>query len=170
MCGCIEKQELSNCFTNVHPVIKFTREEENDNRIAFLHVLLTRRIDGSMKWDVFPKNTWMGHYTYFYRFTPFQHKINLAKCLNRRIKRLCSENSIDNGIVKLKYILRDNGNPDNFVKEFQMGSKIKIKNSDMVNKKNPCFKLDFEGDIMGEILTHRSKRSVERHFRPPNYT
>ena len=70
---CIDKYELSNCFNNVHPAIIFTREEENDNSIALLRVPLYRRVDGSIKRNILPKNTWTGPYTHFHNFTPLQH-------------------------------------------------------------------------------------------------
>lgn len=49
----INKQELLNNFNNIHLTIKFTRKEEKDHSIAFLDVLLSERIDGSIKRNIY---------------------------------------------------------------------------------------------------------------------
>ncbi|CAH8598674.1 unnamed protein product [Schistosoma haematobium] len=160
----IYKQEMLDAFNNVHPAIKLTSEEEKDNSITFLDVRLSRRIDGSIKRNMFRKCTWTGQYTHFQSFTPLQYKINLVKCLNHRIKLLCSEDSVEEEIVILKNTLRNNGYPDNFVKKYLVQSIKNRRHCDTVSKKTLYLKLDFKGDIAGDILTRRLKRSVERTF------
>ena len=96
-------------FNNVHPVIKLTNEKEKDNRIAFLDVLFSRRIDCSMKRNIFRKNRWTGQYTHFQSFTALQYKINLVNCLRHGIKPIYSEDSVDSEIDIPKNTLRKNG-------------------------------------------------------------
>ena len=161
----VDKQEMLDFFNNVRPAIQFTSEEEKDNSIAFLDVLLSRRRDGSIKRNIFRKNTWTGQYTHFQSFTPLQYKINLVKCLSHRIKLLCSEDTVESEIDILKNTLRRNGYPDKFVKKYLVENTVKIRrNCETVSKKTLYLKLDFKGDIAGDILTRRLKRSVERTF------
>lgn len=108
-----DKQEVLNILDHVHPAIKFTSEEKNDNRISFLDVLLFGKIDGSIKTFVFRQNTWTGQYTCLHSFKPLQYKINLVKCFSHRINVLCSEDKVDSEINKLKNTIRHIGFPDN---------------------------------------------------------
>lgn len=96
----IDKQELLNSLDDVHPAIKFTIEEENDNSIAFRDVLISRMIDGLIKGNVFIENRWKGQYTHYHSFTPLQYKID-------RIKLLCSENCVDYETDNLKSTFRN---------------------------------------------------------------
>lgn len=74
-------------FNEVHPSIKFTCEVENSGRIAFLGVLLTRRIDKSLRRNINKKTTW---YTNFLSFVTLQYKRNLIKTLHYGIETICS--------------------------------------------------------------------------------
>lgn len=49
----IDKHKLLNGFNNVYSANKFTSSKENENSLAFLDVLLSRRTDGSIKRNVF---------------------------------------------------------------------------------------------------------------------
>ena len=51
--------DFNDCLNSVHPRVKFTREEEEDGKIAFLDVLVERQNDGSIATKVYrkPSNT-----------------------------------------------------------------------------------------------------------------
>ena len=51
--------DFNQCLSNVHQRVKFTREEEEDQKLAFLDVLVTRNDDGTLTTQVFqkPSNT-----------------------------------------------------------------------------------------------------------------
>ena len=52
-------EDFNECLNAVHPRVQFTREEEEDNSIAFLDVFVTRHDDGTLSTRVYrkPSNT-----------------------------------------------------------------------------------------------------------------
>jgi hypothetical protein len=52
-------EAFNNCLNEVHNRVKFTREAEEDGKIAFLDVLITRKDNGSMTTQIYrkPSNT-----------------------------------------------------------------------------------------------------------------
>ena len=50
---------FNECLNEVHPRVQFTREEEEENKIPFLDVLVTRRENGRLETEVYrkPSNT-----------------------------------------------------------------------------------------------------------------
>ena len=52
-------EEFNACLNSIHERVQFTREEEEENRIAFLDVLVTRNNDGTLSTSIFrkPSNT-----------------------------------------------------------------------------------------------------------------
>ena len=73
-----------------HPSITFTKEEEQDNKLAFLDVLLTRTTDGSIVTSIYRKPTFSGLYMKWDRFVPKSYKKGLVNCLVFRAWKLCS--------------------------------------------------------------------------------
>lgn len=53
----INKQKILNNIKKIHSAIKFTSEEDYDNSLAFLNVILSRKIDDSIKRNPFRKDT-----------------------------------------------------------------------------------------------------------------
>jgi hypothetical protein len=52
-------ESFNQCLNSVHPRVKFTREEKEDNKIAFLDVLVSRGADGTILTQIYrkPSNT-----------------------------------------------------------------------------------------------------------------
>ena len=50
-------ETFQECLNEVHPRIKFTREEEQDKKIAFLDVLVNRHDDGTLTTQIYRKPT-----------------------------------------------------------------------------------------------------------------
>nr|CAH8867354.1 unnamed protein product [Trichobilharzia regenti] len=61
-----DKSTIITEFNEVHSAMKFTCEEESQDRIAFLDVLLTRKPDGSIKRNLHRKSTWTEQYTHIF--------------------------------------------------------------------------------------------------------
>ena len=49
--------DFKECLSSVHPRVKFTHEEEENNKIAFLDVLIERHEDGSLSTSLYRKPT-----------------------------------------------------------------------------------------------------------------
>ena len=73
-----------------HPSITFTKEEEQDNKLSFLDVLLTRTTDGSIVTSIYRKPTFSGLYMKWDSFVPKSYKKGLVNCLVFRAWKLCS--------------------------------------------------------------------------------
>ena len=63
-----------------HPSIIFTKEEEQDNKLSFLDVLLTRTTDGSIVTSIYRKPTFSGLYMKWDSFVPKSYKKGLVNC------------------------------------------------------------------------------------------
>ncbi|CAH8682281.1 unnamed protein product [Schistosoma rodhaini] len=155
--------ETLQLFNTTHPSIKFTCEEENGGRIAFLDVLLTRRKDDSLKRNINRKTSWTGQYTNFLSFVPLQYKRNLIKTLHYRIKTICSEDTVEEETKALYMTLRENGYPEKFINK-NITSKRDHKECLTVNKKPLYIRPQFRGDAPSEMVRLKLRRSIERTF------
>ena len=91
--------------------MSFTHEEENDNKLPFLDVLVSRDINVSSQLKCFTTNiyrkpTFSGLYTNFHSFIPESYKKGLLLTLLFRTQSTCSDSSnIHNQIVNRKKIM-----------------------------------------------------------------
>ena len=150
-------------FNEVHSAMKFTCEEESQNRIAFLGVLLTRKPDGSIQRNLHRKSKWTGQYTHFHSFVPLQYKRNLIKILSDRVRTICSEEVIEDELRIVYDTLIENSHPDKFIKK-HMTKKGEKDHSPSVNKKPLYIRLRFKGDTPSEIIANKLRQSVQRTF------
>ena len=67
-------------MNNLHKNIKFTKEIESNNSLAFLDILITRQPDGTLSTTVYRKPTFTGLYLRWDSFVPKQYKKGLVKC------------------------------------------------------------------------------------------
>ena len=49
--------DFNDCLNSVHPRVKFTREEEENQKLAFLDVLIIRKDDGSLTTQIYRKES-----------------------------------------------------------------------------------------------------------------
>ena len=71
--------------------IKFTYDQENEGKLAFLDVLLSRRPDGSIKIQIYRKPTHTDAYLMFDSHHPFQHKFSVIRTLLGRNHEIVTE-------------------------------------------------------------------------------
>ena len=99
-----------------HANLKFTKEEESCNQLAFLDVLVTRTDDGHLVTSVYRKPTFSGLYLGWDSFVPKQYKRGLVCGLIHRAWRICSDyEKFHSEILFLKNVLACNGYPTSFV-------------------------------------------------------
>ena len=73
-----------------HSNIAFTAEIENERKLPFLDVLITREPDASISTSIYRKPTYTGLTTKFTSFIPLQLKRNLISTLTTRAFNICS--------------------------------------------------------------------------------
>ena len=118
------KHYMNTCHTN----IKFTIEEENDNKMPFLDFLFVRE-NGKFTSSVYRKPTFTGVYTHFQSLIPFDYKFGLIFTLLHRIYNISSSfKNIIQEVDNLKNIMRKNGYPSNIIDKciFQFFNKMYI--------------------------------------------
>ena len=109
-----EGDEFLQKLNNLHPFLKFTREDEADGKLSFLDVLIERK-DNSFITSVYRKPVCNGEYIPWSSFCPKSRKIGLISCLLKRAIKICSPERLDNEIDKLKSIFLNLGYPEYIV-------------------------------------------------------
>ena len=109
--------ELLRKFNHSHPSLLFTVEEESNSSFHFLDVKLDRRENGTLLRSIYRKPTFTGQYTNFNSWVPLGRKRNLIRSLCYRIRRICSIETIDAELDKLRAILLNNGYPKRFIEQ-----------------------------------------------------
>ena len=100
---------------SLHPNIRFTKEEEQCNSLAFLDVLVTRN-NGCLSTSVYRKPTYSGLYLKWDSFVPKEFKRGLVYGLISRAWRICSSYEIAHmEFTFLKDVLVANGYPASFI-------------------------------------------------------
>nr|VZI04456.1 unnamed protein product [Spirometra erinaceieuropaei] len=90
----IEKDKLSgfqDLLNSIFPDIQFTREDEEDEKLPFLDVLVTRTPDGELSTTVYRKATNTTQVLNYYSNHPLVHKRGCVRALFDRVKTHCSE-------------------------------------------------------------------------------
>ena len=102
-----------NYVNSKHPNIRFTKELEEDKKLSFLDVTVTR-IDNKFETSVFRKKTFTGLGSHYLSFEPMLYKINAVRTLIFRAYHLSSTYlNFTNEINFLKNYFFDNGFPSN---------------------------------------------------------
>ena len=76
-------------INNTTKNIKFTKEEERDNKLAFLGIRLTETDHGKLNTQVYRQNTHMDQLLNYNSNHPTQHKIRCIRTLFNRIDTHC---------------------------------------------------------------------------------
>ena len=105
-----------------HPNINFTCEEENDNKISFLDISITRT-ENKFTTSIFRKKAFSGVYLSYYSHLPTDYKKSLIDTLPPRSFNICSfYPSFHQEILFLKSVWWKNSFPlyfiDKCVKKF----------------------------------------------------
>ena len=77
-------------LNSLHPKIKFTSEMENNNSIPMLDTLILRKIDGTLDFQIYRKNTHTDHYLQFTSHQPTDHKLGVVRTLRHRSNTIIS--------------------------------------------------------------------------------
>ena len=97
-----------------HQNMSFTYEVENDNKLPFLDVLVTRE-NGMFTTNIYRKPTFSGLYSNFHSFLPEKYKTGLFLTLLFRIYTICSDwSKIHSEIINLRNIMIKNNFPRKF--------------------------------------------------------
>ena len=100
--------------------MSFTYEVENDNKLPFLDVLVSRDSCSpqlkSFTTNIYRKPTFSGLYTNYHSFIPDNYKKGLFLTLLFRIYTLCSDwSTIHNEVINLRNIMLKNNFPAKFI-------------------------------------------------------
>ena len=82
--------EILHSINNTTENIRFTKEEEHNNQIAFLDVLLARTNDGTINTQLCRKKTHTDQILNFNSNHPTQHKISCITTLFNQIDTQCN--------------------------------------------------------------------------------
>ena len=98
-----------------HRNIKFTCEEEKNNKISFLDISISRN-NNALKTSIFRKPTFSGVYTNFNSFLPTEYKRKLLRTFLYRTYNICSSYlQIHEEIIHLKSVWQKNSFPLSFI-------------------------------------------------------
>ena len=159
----VDTNELLSTFNGAHSSLKFTMEKESNGEIPFLDVLLRRRPDGSLQRRVYHKSTWSGQYLHFKSFTPLKYKRNLVRTLSFRTRKICSSDTLDDGLAFLCDTLLQNGYPNEFIKR-NMKERLPKERHPYVPKKMVFITLPFKGDEPSERFSIKLTKAVQTAF------
>nr|VZI18129.1 unnamed protein product [Spirometra erinaceieuropaei] len=120
----LKREMVSNfhaLLNSVLPDIQFTMETENNNQIAFLDVLVHRKVNGSLKTTVYRKATNTRQILSYHSNHPLCHKRSCVRSLYRRVDTHCSEPT--DKVAELHYLRRmftSNGYPRSFIERSRL--------------------------------------------------
>nr|CAH8866898.1 unnamed protein product [Trichobilharzia regenti] len=136
---------------------------ENESKIPFLDVELTRRADGSLRRSIHRKPTWNDQLTRFSSWVPIQQKRNLIKSLATSIRYICRPGVLGTELVILREIFIHNGYPIRFIGK-NIKPRVRGNETLIAPKKKLYMNLYFKGDLANDILKRRITSSLRRTF------
>ena len=84
-----EAHEFHQILNSIHPSLKFTREDEEEDKLAFLDINISRKGQQLLR-SIYRKKTFTGLYIRYDSFCPRHHKLATIKSLASRAKRICT--------------------------------------------------------------------------------
>ena len=101
-------------FNSIHQKIKFTKENEKNNKLAFLDVEITKN-SNCIETAIFRKNTNSGICTRWDSYVPNRYKQNLVQTLLHRGYNICNSLQLRKKVFqKILNLLEKNGFPLNY--------------------------------------------------------
>ena len=150
-----------NYLNNQHPNIIFTCEIENNGKLSFLDIQITRN-DNEFQTSVYRKKTFTGLGMRFDSFIPSYLKKNIISCLVIRAFRLCSHSfHFDDELLFLKNYFCDNLFPLKFIKDIFRSTLYEIYNSKPVIMTAPRKPLYFKLPYLGP-QSFKIRKEVEK--------
>ena len=158
-----EGENLFRQLNNMHPHITLTKHEEENNSIAFLDIVISRREDGSVRRSVYRKNTWSGQYLHFTSFAPMKYKIGLVRTLFHRAREICTTDTLEEERKVIVKTLSENGYPLSFVSKHcqQKSKEDPIPN---VPKMSAFLRLPYKGDDVTNLINKRLNSAINRTY------
>ena len=105
-------QILLDHVNSIWPSIQFTMEKEQDNKLPFLDVLVTRTEQG-FRSSVYRKPTFTGQYLNFNSHHPYTVKKGIVRCLQHRAKTIISDtDAYQEEMISLRHNLHHNNYPE----------------------------------------------------------
>ena len=164
--------KLCSSYVLFHSEILFVKdsllsclEEEQDNKLSFLDVLLTRTTDGSIVTSIYRKPTFSGLYMKWDSFVPKSYKKGLVNCLVFRAWKLCSSYVLFHSeILFVKELLMSNGYPANFIDSIVHRFLSKqFSNTDVIQPYGPHKRRVYLClPYVGELATNKFARQIRR--------
>nr|CAH8828540.1 unnamed protein product [Trichobilharzia regenti] len=158
---------ILNRMNEVQNSISLTSVEEEDNCLSFLDILLSRRLDGSIKRSIYRKPTWTGQYLNYHSFCPIRYKRGLVRCLFSRIRRICTEDTLDEEERILTQTLVDNNYPEKFIRRYKV-VRTPRPTLQLAPKKDVYIKLPYMGHQNSLITRQRLNAAVKKTFYAAN--
>ena len=178
----VKKNHISEVINEInafHPNIKFTHETEQDNKIAFLDVLLTKREDGNIETSVYRKPTNNSIYIHWNAFGPRQWKTGTLYGIVRRAYEICSTE--ESRKKELEFIsdvfTRINGYPQYLLTNILKKAKDKhntetndeqVELADSQDERKLILKMPFRGE-QGEVLIKKLNETLRRNIPETGY-
>ena len=104
-------QILMNHVNSTRPSIQFTMEKEQDNKLSFLDILITRTEHG-FSTTVYRKPTFTEQYLSFHPHHPYNVKKGIVRCLQHRAKAISCDEVYQKEMDSLKETLCRNNYPE----------------------------------------------------------
>ena len=115
----VSKNQVSTCLTelnNLHKNINFTVEEEENGRLPFLDILITRTADMTFTTTTYCKPTSTGLLTNFTSFTAYAYKTGLIRTLTDRACKINSTvQALQHDLKRISDTLQKNMFPRNII-------------------------------------------------------
>ena len=105
-------QILLDHVNSIRPSVQFTMEKEQDNKLLFLDVLVTRT-EQVFRSSVYRKTTFTGQYLNFYSHHPYNVKKGIVRCLQHRSKAISSDtDTYQEEMISLRHNFHRNNYPE----------------------------------------------------------
>ena len=141
---------VTHALNSYHNIIKFTNVKENNNKLAFLDVLVERNYNGSLNTSVYRKESDTKIYINWEAYAPKEWKIGTLKGLFRRAFLVSSsEESLNREISHLKYVFKNiNCYPSGIIHKTLFDVRKMLERENALN--NPVMTTDTDNDNLSE--------------------